>query len=151
MKTHKLLFILIITIICSTASFSLANQIETNKLMRYAAELSKSGKNKEALKISGKVMIGENVKIGKNVKIVGPVLIGNDCSIEGDAHIGPNVSIGSKTLLNDCKIKDSIIMENCKISIDINLENSIIPYNTIISSNKEKKSIILCEDSKLEL
>jgi glucose-1-phosphate thymidylyltransferase len=124
--------------------------IDANKtILENIKEYSKI--NKEALKISGKVMIGENVKIGKNVKIVGPVLIGNDCSIEGDAHIGPNVSIGSKTLLNDCKIKDSIIMENCKISIDINLENSIIPYNTIISSNKEKKSIILCEDSKLEL
>jgi len=51
MKTLKALVILIVTILCSTASSSLANQIETNKLMRYAAELSKSGKNEEALKV----------------------------------------------------------------------------------------------------
>ena len=37
MKTLKALVILIVTILCSTASSSLANQIETNKLMRYAA------------------------------------------------------------------------------------------------------------------
>ena len=44
-------FILTLAVLFSTASFSLANQVGTSQLMRYAAGLSQSGKNKEALKI----------------------------------------------------------------------------------------------------
>ena len=43
--------ILTLAVLFSTASFSLANQVGTSQLMRYAAGLSQSGKNKEALKI----------------------------------------------------------------------------------------------------
>jgi len=124
--------------------------IDANKtILENMKEYSKI--NKDGLKISGKVVIENNVKIGKKVKLNGPVLIGKDCSIQGNSIVGPNVSIGSGTSLENCHIKDSIVMNDCKINLDIKLENSIIPYNTTISSNKEKKSIILCEDSKLEL
>ena len=124
--------------------------IDANKtILENMKEYSKINKN--GLEISGKVVIEKNVKIGKKVKLNGPVLIGKDCSIQGNSIIGPNVSIGSGTSLENCHIKDSIVMNDCKINLDIKLENSIISYNTTISSNKEKKSIILCEDSKLEL
>ena len=43
--------ILTLAVLFSTASFSLANQVGTSQLMRYAAGLSQNGKNKEALKI----------------------------------------------------------------------------------------------------
>ena len=112
-------------------------------------EYSKS--NKENLKILGKVMIGKNVQISENVKLIGPVLIGDNCKIEGQSIIGPNVSIGSGTFLENCQIENSIIMDNCTIHLGGVLENSIIPYNTKITSKNEKKSLLLCEDSKLEL
>ena len=51
MKILQTLFILTLFILFSTASSSLANQVETSRLMRYAAELSQRGKNEEALKI----------------------------------------------------------------------------------------------------
>ena len=124
--------------------------IDANKtILENMKEYSQT--NTEGLKISGKMMIGNNVKLGANIQLIGPVLIGNNCSIKGNSSIGPNVSIGSETILDNCHIKDSIIMENCTLNINTNLENSIIPYNTTISTNKMKKSIILCEDSKLEL
>ena len=44
-------FVITLAVLFSTASFSLANQVGTSQLMRYAAGLSQSGKNKEALKI----------------------------------------------------------------------------------------------------
>ncbi len=44
-------FVVTLAVLFSTASFSLANQVGTSQLMRYAAGLSQSGKNKEALKI----------------------------------------------------------------------------------------------------
>ena len=48
---NTIAFILTLAVLFSTASFSLANQVETSQLMRHAAGLSQSGKNKEALKI----------------------------------------------------------------------------------------------------
>ncbi len=101
-------------------------------------------------KKTGNVMIGKNVKIDNNVAIIGPVIIGENCEIE-ESTIGPNVSIGKNTHLEKCKIQNSIIMENVLIKCEINLNNSIIAYNTKIISKNEKKSLILCEDSKLEL
>ena len=44
-------FVITLAVLFSTASFSLANQVGTSQLMRHAAGLSQSGKNKEALKI----------------------------------------------------------------------------------------------------
>ena len=44
-------FILTLFIFFNTANFSLANQGETSRLMRHAANLSQYGKNEEALKI----------------------------------------------------------------------------------------------------
>ncbi len=99
---------------------------------------------------TGNVMIGKNVKIDNNVTIIGPVIIGENCDIK-ESTIGPNVSIGKNTYLQKCKIQNSIIMENVLIQCEINLDNSIIAHNTQIISKNEKKSLILCEDSKLEL
>ena len=101
-------------------------------------------------KKTGNVMIGDNVKISDNVSILGPVIIGDDCEIEGSV-IGPNVSIGNNTCIKKCNIQNSIIMENVTIQGEIDLNSSIISYNTKITSNNAKKSLILCEDSKLEL
>ena len=44
-------FILTLFIFFNTTNFSLANQGETSRLMRHAANLSQNGKNEEALKI----------------------------------------------------------------------------------------------------
>jgi len=46
-----IVFILALFIFCNTANFSLANQGETSRLMRHAANLSQNGKNEEALEI----------------------------------------------------------------------------------------------------
>jgi len=101
-------------------------------------------------KKTGNVMIEKNVIIDSKTIIKGPVIIGENCEIK-ESIIGPNVSIGKNSKIKKCKIENSIIMENVWIQSEINLENSIIAYNTQIISKNEKKSLILCEDSKLEL
>ena len=101
-------------------------------------------------KKTGNVMIGKNVIIGKNVTLYGPVIIGDNCEIE-ECVLGPNVSIGNNTALSECKIQNSIIMENVTIKSKIDLNNSIISFNNKITSANKEKSLILCEDSRLEL
>ena len=101
--------------------------------------------------VSGKVMVGNNVQIKNNVKIIGPVLIGDNSIIDKSVTLGPNVSIGENSYLRKCTIENSILMKDVVIDCEIHLDNSILPYNSKITSNKEKKSVLLCEDSKLEL
>lgn len=100
-------------------------------------------------KISGNVMIGKDVKFNENVTISGPVIIGDGTIIQ-NSRIGPNVSIGKNTKLKNCIIKNSIIMDNVTIESKIELENSIIGYNSKITTETQR-TLILCEDSKLEL
>ena len=103
----------------------------------------------EKSKITGNVMIEENVELNDNVSLNGPVIIGENTKIE-NSIIGPNVSIGKNSKIKNCNIKNSIIMDNVLIEIDDELENSIIGHNSKITK-KTEKTLILCEDSKLEL
>lgn len=129
---------------------TLEDIIDANKtILENTKPYCKSEVNSKYKK-TGNVMIGSNVKINDDVSILGPVIIGDNCEIE-ESIIGPNVSIGNNTCLKKCNIQNSIIMENVIIQCKIDLNNSIIPYNTKITSNNIKKSLILCEDSKLEL
>lgn len=123
--------------------------IDANKTILENLKPYNKSKNSRYKK-TGNVMIGKNVKIDNNVSIIGPVIIGENCKIE-ESVIGPNVSIGKNTNLKKCEIKNSIIMENVLVQCKINLDKSIIGYNTQIISKNENKSLILCEDSKLEL
>ena len=124
--------------------------IDANKIILENTEpYCKTKINLDYKKI-GNIMIGNNVKFGNNVSLRGPVIIGDNCKVE-ECIIGPNVSIGNNTELSECKIQNSIIMENVTIKSKINLNNSIISYNNKITSENKEKSLILCEDSKLEL
>jgi glucose-1-phosphate thymidylyltransferase len=124
--------------------------IDANKTILENSESYCKTKNNLNYKQTNNIMIGNNVSFGKNVSLHGPVIIGDNCKIE-ECILGPNVSIGNNTELDECKIKNSIIMENVTIKNKINLNNSIISYNNKITSENKEKSLILCEDSKLEL
>ena len=55
-----------------------------------------------------------------------PCYIAEGVSIENSV-IGPNVSIGSGTVIKSATIKNSIIQSNCKIN-GVNFQNSIIGH-----------------------
>jgi len=102
------------------------------------------------VKLDGKVIVGKNSQLLNNTSLSGPVLIGNDCNIGTNVKIGPNVSIGDNCILENCEIENSIIMDNCKISGIGKISNSIISYNSKITK-ENNSSLIICEDSKIEL
>ena len=97
-------------------------------------------------------IIGDDVIIESNVKIQGPVIIGNKCHIKSGSSIGPNVSIGDKTIVAAENIENSIIMENCKIDSKTKILNSIIANNSEINDGEgTKKIFLLGEGSKISL
>ncbi|MBI5859518.1 MAG: glucose-1-phosphate thymidylyltransferase [Nitrosarchaeum sp.] len=109
------------------------------------------GKKDDGVTINGKIIVGKNSMIKKGVSITGPVLIGDNCVIEGVSKIGPNVSVGNNAHIQNCTIEDSIVMDGVTIDCKITLSKSIVSYNSRITWKGEKSSIIVCEDSKLEL
>ena len=102
--------------------------------------------------VSGNIMIGKNTKIKGKTEIIGPVIIGENCVIESDSKIGPNASIGNNSFISKATISDSIIMAECKINAKINIKNSIISFNSSITSNKNTEKIFLVgEGTKINL
>ena len=67
--------------------------------------------------------------------------------------LGPNVSIGSNSVLEKCQIENSIIMENCQIKANVNLSGSIIANGSQIEANsvQNTRELLLGERSHLKL
>ena len=129
-----------------------ADIIEANRIILSRLEPYFHGQKENDVTIKGKVMVGKNTKIKNGSTIEGPVIIGENCLINGVSYIGPNTSIGNNSILHDCTIDNSIIMDGCNIDCKISITNSIVSYNSKITSSQQKKAIfILGEDTTIIL
>jgi glucose-1-phosphate thymidylyltransferase len=98
------------------------------------------------------IFIGKNCTIDPESKIIGPVIIGDNCMIKNSVTIGPNVSIGKNSHLENCNINNSIIMDDCVICASIKVIGSIIADGTEIKNNDSNESVyLLGERSKITL
>ncbi|MGI0073225.1 MAG: glucose-1-phosphate thymidylyltransferase [Nitrosotalea sp.] len=126
--------------------------IEANRIVLSMMGPYFYGQKESDVTIKGKVMVGKNTNIKNGTTIEGPVIIGENCLISGTTYIGPNTSVGNNSTLKDCTIDNSIIMDGCNIDCKINITNSIVSYNSKITSNKQKKTILMLgEDSNIIL
>ncbi|TRZ70980.1 MAG: glucose-1-phosphate thymidylyltransferase [Nitrosopumilaceae archaeon] len=126
--------------------------IEANRIILSSMAPYFHGQKENGVTIKGKVMIGKNTNIKNDTTIEGPVIIGENCIISGTTYIGPNTSIGNNSKLNNCTIDNSIIMDGCYIDGKISIANSIISHNSKITSNKQKKTILMLgEDTTIIL
>jgi len=83
----------------------------------------------------------------QNSKIIHPCYIGSGVKLI-DSTVGPHVSISSGVILNNCKIRDSIIRENSELK-DIKLRNSMIGQNAFVDG--EFNSLNLGDFSRMEI
>ena len=81
--------------------------------------------------IHGQVRIGIGSHVKAGVTIHGPVIIGENCVLEG-CVIGPNVSIGSGSTLCGATIQDTIILDNTTIQSSLRVSESLIGKNVRI-------------------
>ncbi len=70
-------------------------------------------------------MVGHN-----NTQYLPPLTIGENCEIH-NSIIGPYVSIGDNTLLQDCNIRNSIVLSNTKLT-NFDAEGCILYGNNLI-------------------
>jgi glucose-1-phosphate thymidylyltransferase len=101
---------------------------------------------------NNKVQLGEKTIVADDSKIIGPVIIGNNCSLGPSVTIGPYVSIGNNSILENCTIKNSIVMNDCKITSKIDIIDSIISDGSTIENEfSSHRKFLLGERSKISL
>ena len=104
-------------------------------------------------KAQGKIVIGKNSSISRDSFITGPAIIGDHCTIGPSARIGPYVSIGNNSVLKNCDVENSIIMDGCKISSKIHITDSIVAHGSEIVDNPQPKKhqFLLGERSQVKI
>ena len=84
-------------------------------------------------RLQGLVHVGAGSTIGPNTLIRGPVVIGENCTIN-NAYIGPYTSIGNNVTIEGSEIEHSIILEGSTIKTSERLVDSILGHQTTIVS-----------------
>ena len=129
--------------------------LEVNRFVLDELKPVVHGTIEEGASIVGRVSLGKNSVIKKCCVVRGPVIIGDNCIIEGETYIGPYTSVG-----NDCKIKDayiesSVLMQGCSVECESRIVDSLIGKDATIASanNTLPKGIrlIIGENSYLRL
>ena len=99
------------------------------------------------------IVIGKNTSVSRDSFISGPVIIGDNCVIGPRSRIGPYVSVGNNSILKNCDIENSIIMDSVKIDTKTHFTDSIIAAGCdIMASNHElkKQQFLLGERSQIK-
>jgi len=102
-------------------------------------------------------VVGE-VEIGQGTKVVGstirgPVSIAEDCQIN-KSSIGPFTSIGAGTVIEDCSIENSVILENCRFYNIQRLADSVIGRSTeMLKGGHDAKAVglLVGDGARIEL
>ena len=107
----------------------------------------------EGSKVQGKIVIGKNSSISRDSFVTGPAIIGDHCTIGPSARIGPYVSIGNNSVLKNCDVENSIIMDGCKINSKIHITDSIVAHGSEIVDNPQPKKhqFLLGERSQVKI
>jgi len=86
-------------------------------------------------KIIGSVTIGKGTFIERST-IKGPAVIGSGVSIR-DSVVGPYVCVGSRAMLMQVGLENSIIMDRCRFQNVVRIEDSLVGSNTQICQGVE--------------
>ena len=100
----------------------------------------KNGKEKE---------LGENLNGSMDLKIIPPVVVGNDCKIEGT--IGPYCCIGNNVKINKGSvITNSVLFDNCFIDENVKISESIIGEYCNIGKISSINRMMIADKSNIE-
>jgi len=102
----------------------------------------------EGAVISGKVRIGVGTTANKNVKICGPVIIGENCTLE-DCVINPNTTIGTGSVIKKAKIGNSILLNGCLIDCGVKIDNSILGSGVVLTNASNGLQRMILGDNTL--
>lgn len=128
--------------------------LEANRLVLDELKTEIAGKIENRSSIQGRISTAKGSMIKESSLVRGPVVIGQNTSIEPRVYIGPYTSIGNNCTIKKGEIENSIIMDNCTIDVDERIIDSIIGPYSEMTTNKSKphgKKFILGERTCIEL
>ncbi len=130
------------------------NQLLLNEMTQAEAVIDESVTMLDGARIQGRVKIGKNTAIGPNTLIRGPVVIGEDVTIE-NSFIGPHTSIGSGSRIANSEIEHSIIMDNAIVRTNKRIVDSIVGHNAKLVAEDDSyprgHKMVVGENSYIEL
>lgn len=102
--------------------------------------------------IIGNVHVGLGTTIGANVQIEGPVMIGENCTLE-NCSIRPHTTIGTGSTIRQATVGDSILFNNCTIDAKTTIKNSIVGEKATVREHAKEPHhrLILGDNTLLEL
>ncbi len=104
--------------------------LEANRLVLEEMPPSQHGTLVES-QLYGRVAIGEGTQLIR-CTVRGPAIIGHNCHLE-DCYIGPFTSIGDGTVLKQCEIEYSIVLEGSRVEeIGTRIEGSLLGKNVSV-------------------
>ncbi len=103
---------------------------------------------KNSFELEGKVKIGNGTTVQENVKIIGPVIIGENCSLS-DCVIGPHVTVAQGTSIKGAKITNTIILDNCTIEYRHEIVNSLIGKKVTLRERPERSASMIVGDKSI--
>ena len=101
-----------------------------------ADSFKREGAISSEAKLRGNVHIGLGTTIGGGVVINGPVIIGENCTLE-NCFIGPHTTIGAGCSIRNATISDCIILGNSAIDCPLKITNSIVGERVTLKKNGE--------------
>lgn len=111
-----------------------------------AITVETNGKMLDFLKADGEEQLVANSVTLENAKIIEPCFVGENVVLK-NTTVGPHVSIGNGTIIEDSTVKNSLIQTNTSI-INANLDNAMIGNN--VKFNGDFTSISIGDYSVLE-
>ena len=100
--------------------------IEANQLILQDLDARLDGVVEEGASISGPVALGAGSVVRRGSRIRGPAVIGEGCEIGPNAYIGPYTSIGSRCVIRNSEVENSIVMDDALIDCGKRVVDSII-------------------------
>lgn len=99
----------------------------------------------------GNVHIGLGTTIGPDVDIRGPVIIGENCTLEA-CRILPHTTIGAGSTIKQATVGESILFNNCHIDAPLHISNSIVGQKATVRKHPEERHrFILGDNTTLEI
>ncbi|WP_181686648.1 glucose-1-phosphate thymidylyltransferase [Halorhabdus salina] len=105
--------------------------------------------------LAGRVVLGEGSVIEAGAVIRGPVSIGENTRIGGDAYVGPYTSIGDDSMIDNVHIEASVVIGENKITAERTIVDSLLGEQAMITTNDDRRPtgdrIVVGQNSTLEL
>jgi glucose-1-phosphate thymidylyltransferase len=125
--------------------------LHANQLLIDQLPLASTSPVPEQVVVIGSVWLGKNVVFKGSVTLRGPVIIGDNVTLE-DATIGPYVTVGTGSVLKQTHISNSILFNGVEITKPLTLSKSIIGEKVRIrQAMAEAQQCILGDFSVVEL